>query len=76
MHIYGSTVGINEFQKDSLLIYPNPIKSNSELTIFNTTKIKSIALLSIDGKAIMEFSPKEENSEIKFPLVITTGVYV
>jgi photosystem II stability/assembly factor-like uncharacterized protein len=54
-------VSISEFTNHELKIYPNPSKAAITLSGINSTKVKTIEIIQMDGKTVLEFSAIDQN---------------
>jgi hypothetical protein len=59
--VTGQVLGLGEFNKDEVIIYPNP--AQSLITLQSQEEISHIAVYSIDGKKLLEGSGKTINIE-------------
>lgn len=64
-----TTLAVNEFDQSQITIYPNP--ATEYINITGLDNIKSVKILSIDGKLISSFKNSEKINISK----ITAGVY-
>ena len=66
---FSTTASINEFDKLSLKIYPNPV--SSVLNIVMKSEIKSVEIFNLIGKRVLQFTNKKINIS-----QLPTGLYI
>ena len=78
IEFYGDSVlSVDEFEKDGILLYPNPVSDNLNIKVNDNSNIDSYELYTLDGRLLIE--EKLETSSSIFTLNLSnlaSGTYV
>ncbi|WP_179352538.1 chondroitinase-B domain-containing protein [Winogradskyella vidalii] len=70
------SVGESDLQ-DQISLYPNPVKENLNIKVYNDTQIEAYKLYSIDGRLVMQGNVETVNAIINIDLSnVVNGTYI
>ena len=70
-----STFGINQYELNSINIYPNPASTEIHLKLNNSEVVNNIDLIDLTGKIINTIPVYKITNELKLPLELPSGYY-
>jgi hypothetical protein len=70
-----TVIGVSELSKNNLMVYPNPVRSNQELTVSSAVPLQEIVLTDLSGRIVLRQYPNRK----EINLAITSqsaGIYL
>jgi hypothetical protein len=66
-------LGINELEKESIKVYPNPTSDYVYIKLKSNSKIEQVEIYDLSGKIVKQINIKEDKIDLSF---LEKGIYI